>query len=131
MTWGDVQKECPGLTASKLQGIPDGCILFFWASSASFVVEHQAEFWYPFQIIDSEGQNVGQLEGDWSRATDDLQDFVVIGREDWTNDPDSTPRVEALQIHWEDGIAYRVNHAMIEEQAWMEADPVWKLIALM
>ncbi|ROW00490.1 hypothetical protein VSDG_03299 [Cytospora chrysosperma] len=43
VTWSDVEKECPSLTASRVRGIPDGHLLFFWASTATFVVENLLE----------------------------------------------------------------------------------------
>lgn len=41
------------------------------------------------------------------------------------------PYVVALQICWENGIAYRVNIAEFKESDWEAANPVRKLIALM
>lgn len=182
VTWDDVERECPSLTASKMRGIPDGHILFFWASSASLIVgDSRLKNWPATKIKDSKGKEVGdvlgfledipflgrcatavwklglnllrrlhleptsflgrcvaaiwtvtnyfQHRGPWnpSWATYGPQEFVVIGSE--TNEYGTALMV--LQIYWEDGIAYRVNAGKLNEQAWIEANPTWKLIALM
>ena len=60
----------------------------------------------------------------------ELQEFVVIGRRVITELPDIPAVLLALQIRWEDGIAYRLNIAEIKETAWIDANSSWRLTAL-
>ncbi|ROW06748.1 hypothetical protein VMCG_03960 [Cytospora schulzeri] len=128
VTRGDVEREYPELTASKLRDIPDGHILFFWASSASFVVKSPTEPDVRPATNDSKGEDVEHLgeSQDLSRSTHGTQEFVVIGR-----DPERYRELLALQIYWADGVAFRVNSAEFDEWTWRKANPVWKLMALM
>lgn len=59
------------------------------------------------------------------------REFVVIARTELDLMPDSKPILHALQIKWNDGIAYRENIAKIEEEACIRQGSSWKLIALM
>lgn len=97
-------------------------MLFFWAYSAFFMVECSMD---TAMTKDSEGKKAGYITGFTSRAADGQQEFVVIGRSS------GLKKVTALQSCWEDGIAYRTNIVRINEPAWIKANPVRKLIALM
>lgn len=58
LTWDDIQNHCSDLTVSSILGIADGHILFFWASSAFFMVERPRH-------MDTEDENfiLSSLEG--------------------------------------------------------------------
>lgn len=60
-------------------------------------------------------------------------EFIALGRQDLGIEAlrDIYPsRLVAMQIRWEDGVAYRVNLVEVEQAAWEAAGPVCKLIAL-
>lgn len=69
-----------------------------------------------------------------------LQEFIAVGRRVVEDIPGVETMVLAMQIRWVtedvDGrggritVAERVNFGEIEERAWMEASPTWKLVAL-
>ena len=63
-----------------------------------------------------------------------LQEFIAVGRRvvGGIDIPGTPATVLALQIRWDEqtAIAERLNFGEIEEGAWMDAGPRWKLIAL-
>lgn len=149
MIWRNVQHHLPELTEARLQREPEGHILFFWASSAKFIVESPLDldqkrggwstyFGKPSQpsIKDHEGTSIGSLdhmgERHWvqTRQTTGLQEFVAVGRRALQELPGFPAIILALQVRWENGVAERVNIGEIEEAAWIAADPTWKLVAL-
>jgi hypothetical protein len=54
-------------------------------------------------------------------------EFVVIGRWQWKHVPYT---MKTFQIRWQDGIAYKVNHAHSEESHWVKLERKWKLVPL-
>jgi len=198
ITWEDIQNNCPNLTEFKLQRIPDDHVLFFWTSSASFVVERpqfmdsagediaimarnlpnsshapstevtEKGVRTSRELIDDTAENLKDIEAamksneessktrkglvktttdglvvgfvdrmgkehwDSLPSPEGLQEFVVVGRRAVEGMTELyPPYVVALQIYWENGIAYRVNIAEFKESDWKAANPVRKLIALM
>lgn len=92
----------------------------------------------PADVLDKNGQTVGIIErmGHWQQAgsLSGRHEFIALGRQDLGIEELRElfpPKVIAMQIRWEDGIAYRVNIAEIDQAAWEAAEPEWKLIALM
>lgn len=57
-------------------------------------------------------------------------EFIRVGQNQIKLVPDSPVTILALQIRWENGVAYRINLADIEEAAWNEASSSQKLVAL-
>lgn len=58
-------------------------------------------------------------------------DYVAISRRAIEDLPEVPAVIIALQIRWEDDIAYRVTIAETGEEAWKAAMPTKKLIVLM
>jgi hypothetical protein len=168
ITWNDIQKHHPDLTESRLRTVPDGHVIFFWASSAFLIVERpehtgsEAEniAIYGSPILSPESSSIDAVNGivktpraavkstegllvgtvdrmdkeHWnsSPSPSGLQEFVVVGRKEIQEMAEVyPPYVVALQIRWENGIAYRVNVAEFKELDWMKAQPTWKMIPLM
>lgn len=141
-----VQASLPKLNEARLQKIPEGHVIFFWTMSASFRVEApkgilenetqalRGDDEYNANVRDVQGNIIGTLsrmgKSHWSQASvsDGPQTFIEIARR---SVPFSPTYVTALQVRWEDNIAYRVNIADIEEDGWMAANPQRKLVALM
>ncbi|KAF3763016.1 hypothetical protein M406DRAFT_73671 [Cryphonectria parasitica EP155] len=127
--------------------LPDEHLIFFWASTAHFDVplnpeeKHERATFAEYaaakrpSIRDASGLEVGHgtfMSADvWKEFSDSggRAEFVAVARRQIL-DLDLPAIVIALQIRWVDGKARRVNYAEIEEAAWMEAGPEWKLIAL-
>ncbi|KAK4215158.1 heterokaryon incompatibility protein-domain-containing protein [Rhypophila decipiens] len=152
-----VRKHLPTLTDPYLNTTPPGHILFFWSSSVTLRVQKPPDYSLGTDIIGSQGNATAELRGivtlppspDKQIGTVDtmsreyweqtapkpsgLQEFIAVGRRVVTDIPGFPPVVLALQIRWdEEGkVAERVNFGEIDEASWMEAGPVWKLIALM
>lgn len=87
------------------------------------------------EVLDRDGRPVGSActmkHEHWdSYGSFGPAEFAVVGRRLSTEIPDETPNVLALQIERKEGIAYRVNLAVIEESAWIAADPKWALVVL-
>ncbi|KAI0780299.1 heterokaryon incompatibility protein-domain-containing protein [Fomes fomentarius] len=142
----DVIAQYPHLTDNRLSEFPDEHLLFFWTSvvSESFTVpEHKAKVRnfaaygsrsMP-EVLDRDGRAVGSActmkRGHWdSYGCSGPTEFAVVGRRLSAEIPDETPKVLALQIERKEGIAYRVNLAVIEESAWIAAGPKWALVVL-
>lgn len=141
----DISEHLPELTQPRLQEIPDEHALFFWASTAFFeapMSEVEEQQWAMFSdyasakrpvIHDSKGVVVGTrnfvspatVEG----LNSSLAEFIAVARRNIA-ELDFPATVLALQIRWIDGVAQRLNYAEIDEAAWEEANPTWKLIAL-
>lgn len=151
VTWSDIQQQLPSLTADRLRTVTDEHILFFWASSVfldvyrdtgsakdrkrKYVGTHSSS--RPADILDSQGNNVGIIErmGQWQQAeaVSGRYEFIALGRQDLGIEELRDlypPKVVAMQIRWEDGVAYREHIAEIDQAAWDAAQPAWKLIAL-
>lgn len=149
--WSDVQEHLPTLTADRLRAVPDEHILFFWASSVflqvyrdtgtakdrkrKYIGTHSSS--RPADILDSQGNNVGIIErmGQWQQAesVSGRYEFIALGRQDLGIEELRDlypPKVVAMQIRWEDGVAYREHIAEVDQAAWEAAQPTWKLIAL-
>lgn len=152
VTWTDIQQQLPSMTADRLRSVADEHILFFWASSAFFEIDrytgpaagsnrkfvgtHSSS--RPADILDGHGDTVGMMEkmGHWQQAgaLSGRHEFVALGRQDLGIEELRDlypPKIIAMQIGWDKGVAYRVNIAEIEQAAWEAAQPTWKLIALM
>lgn len=147
VSWGDVEQQLPGLTAEKLGRTADGHVLLFWASSVvlqvrrdtgkrRYVGVHSSS--HPAEIVDGDGQRVGVIErmGPWQQAASlaGRHEFVALGRQDLGIDElreQYPPKVMAMQVRWEDGVAHRENLAEVDQAAWAAAQPTWKLVALM
>lgn len=152
VTWIDIQQNLPALTEARIRDVTDEHILFFWASSASFEVaggiksDAQNEEIYNnnlrssqrADIKDHHGDLIGQMEriAHSEQAESVLsgrQEFIALGRQDIGIEElrsEFPPKIVAMQIHWEDDLAYRINIAEIDQEAWEAAQPVWRLIAL-
>lgn len=147
VTWNDVQQQLPSLTADRLRKVPSEHVLFFWASSVflevrrdtdrnrKYVGTHSSS--RPADILDAHGYLVGIMErmGQWQQqgALSGRHEFIALGRQDLGIEELRAlypPKVMAMQIRWEDGVAYRVNMAEIEQAAWEAAKPTCKLVAL-
>lgn len=142
----DISEYLPELTQPRLQEVPDEHVLFFWASTAFFqahmseVEERQLETWSGYAaakrpvIHDLKGVVVGErnfVSSATMRGLDSsLAEFIAVARRKIA-DLDLPATVLTLQIRWVDGVAQRLNYAEIDEIAWEEASPTWKLIALM
>lgn len=139
MTIDDIMSELPSLSESRLQQLPDEHIILFWASSVFFKVRSTAQQDLAQTVIieNEAGISVGT-----AHRTDTPQwkvtggvcpsrcEFIAIGRRCIEELPEYPPIVLALQIVWEDSIAYRVSTAEIDEAAWLDEQPLFKLIAL-
>ncbi|KAK2616001.1 hypothetical protein N8I77_002721 [Diaporthe amygdali] len=142
----DISESLPELTQPRLQEVPDEHVLFFWASTAFFqahmseVEERQLATWSDYAaakrpvIHDLKGVVVGErnfVSSATMRGLDSsLAEFIAVARRKIA-DLDLPATVLALQIRWVAGVAQRLNYAEIDEVAWEEASPTWKLIALM
>ncbi|OOF97382.1 hypothetical protein ASPCADRAFT_166162 [Aspergillus carbonarius ITEM 5010] len=118
----------------NLEETPDTLYLFFWASSARFTLRPRNTS----PICQSEVVNAdGVVIGETGKAVHDDEgchctietphEFIVIAsrRNQFTE-----AMLLVFQVEWWEGIAYRVNIAEIEENAWVRASPVWKLIVM-
>lgn len=74
--------------------------------------------------------NVNKMDSDYGLEEGGrLCEFVAVARRQV---PEFPAVVVALQVRWEDGVAYRVNVGGIAEETWMEVQRrAWKLVALM
>ncbi|KAL1873204.1 hypothetical protein Daus18300_004024 [Diaporthe australafricana] len=142
----DISEYLPELTQTRLQEIPDEHVLFFWASTAFFeapmsmVEEQQLPTWSNFSfakrpvIRDLKGVIVGERNFASPATMKELDtshaEFISVARRKIA-ELDLPANILALQIRWVDGVAQRLNYAEIDEAAWEEASPTWKLIALM
>ena len=141
VTWEDIERNLPQLTTNRLRSVPDGHLVFFWASSVFFTVERPNDEkepsvtkWYQSKpsVKNCRGEYVGTVDRmDEFPPENEPQEFIMIGRRAIKEIPDFPAVVLALQICWENGIAYRLNIAEIQETAWRNARPSRKLIALM
>ncbi|KAL9622769.1 MAG: hypothetical protein Q9160_002887 [Pyrenula sp. 1 TL-2023] len=151
----DVQFELPELYGQRLQKLPEEHVVFFWASSVTLYLDttgysqdakpskvndgHQNP--RP-NVFDANGRAVGSIGMTETEHRKDQNcyvsttaakstEFVAVARRSIPELPEFPSIVLALQIVWEGGIANRVSIAEIEEAAWMNAEPTWKLVALM
>jgi len=141
-----VKAELPNLTEDVLKGYADEYLLFFWAESAFLemvapdpdtigkTTRDIMRIGFPI-IMNSLGEEIGTAESinkhHWQdKANSGWSEFIAIGRRCVADIPDTPTIVIALQIRWENGVAYRGNIAEINEDAWLDASPTLKLIAL-
>ncbi|KAH8879087.1 HET-domain-containing protein [Thozetella sp. PMI_491] len=142
----DLETHHPQL-AKRLNSIPDSLLIFFWASTAVL------DLWGR-QILNHDGEVIGETK--WNEDPSDVEagsgldpdshplalpplvlthndlwmrkaEFVVIGRWQWKHVPYT---MKTFQIRWHEGIAYKVNHADIEERDWVKLKTEWKLVPL-
>lgn len=139
VTTEDVMSELPELTEVRLQQLPDEHVILFWASRAFFNVRSTAQQYLEqnLNVVNAAGDSVGTVHKtetpQWKLIGGDgptCCEFVAVGRRCIAELPEFPPIVLALQIVWEDAIAYRVSTAEIDEAAWLDAQPQWKLVAL-
>jgi hypothetical protein len=160
LSLSDVQKHLPLLTESKLREWPDEYLIFFWASSASFTIELLDPSTLPAPspgsrkkprdwrkeaspvIKDAHGKIVGKAERmhkeHWAtKENSGENEFIVVAVRPGIPElaelgAEYRPRVVAMQIRRdkETGVAYRVHIAEIDQDAWLDAKPTLKLIAL-
>jgi hypothetical protein len=141
VTVKDIMSELPDMTESRLTELPEKSIIFFWASSTLFninLTEKQVNRENKLDVLNAARHTVGSVRKtetpQWKairRGDVSCCEFIAIGRRCIPEIPDIPPQVLALQIVWEDSIAYRVSIAEIDEQAWLNTNPQWKLIAMM
>jgi len=146
ITFAHVKKELPNLTEDVLKGFADEYLLFFWAESAFLemlapdpdtvgqTTRDIMRIGFPI-IMNSSGKEIGTAESInkhyWQdKANSGWTEFIAIGRRCVADIPDTPTMIIALQIRWENGVAYRVNIAEINEDAWLDASPTLKSIAL-
>ncbi|PYI07227.1 hypothetical protein BO78DRAFT_429049 [Aspergillus sclerotiicarbonarius CBS 121057] len=122
-----------------LNQTPDTLYLIFWTSSARFTLRPRTTSpIYQSDIVDSNGIIIGETGKTLLHTVNETQpqpqpqtktshEFIVLAsrRNQFT-----TPTLLTLQIKWRAGIAYRINYAEIDEDAWIRASPVWKLVVL-
>lgn len=144
----DISQHLPKLTQARLQEIPDEHVLFFWASTAFFsaplsdVEEQQRATWADYVFVSDKRPIIRNLKGivvgerNFASPatmegldTNSPTEFIAVARREIA-ELDFPATVLALQIKWVDGVAQRLNYAEMNEAAWEEASPEWKLIAL-
>lgn len=150
----DISEQIAELTRSRLEDTPDDQLVLFWTESAMFCLSPPnklavndgasyhpwtlATYDYRFRhVLDKHGAAVGKTSGSdgaapkymgESPSTQDVNhEFILLASQAPDGHP---PKKVALQIERRDGIAYRVNVAEIDEDAWRAAAPQKKLIAL-
>jgi hypothetical protein len=140
VTTEDIMSDLSELNEDRLQQLPDEHIIFFWASRVFFNIRStEQRYWeQTLNVVTAAGDSVGTVHKaetpQWKLGGGDHStccEFVAVGRRWIAELPEFPPVVLALQIVWEDSIAYRVSTAEIDEVAWLNAQPQWKLIALM
>lgn len=136
----DVMSELPELTEVRLQQLPDEHVIFFWVRRAFFNVSSTKQQYLEqtLNVVNAAGDSVGTVQKtetpQWKLIGGDRPtccEFAAVGRRYMAELPEFPPIVLALQIVWEDSIAYRVSTAEIDEAAWLDAQPQWKPVALM
>ncbi|KAF7517166.1 hypothetical protein G7054_g13896 [Neopestalotiopsis clavispora] len=141
VTVKDIMSELPDLTEVRLRELPEKSLILFWASKARFDVDiRSSELKYEnnLDILNASGETVGCVRRtetpQWSPTGKENVlscEFIAIARRCIGEFPEFPPQVLALQVVWEDSIAYRISIAEIDERAWLDAKPQWKLIAMM
>ncbi|KAK4186780.1 heterokaryon incompatibility protein-domain-containing protein [Podospora australis] len=150
-SWKDIHDHLPHLDERRLSEIPDEHLLFFWTTSAHFAIEYRADVASETTEVRDDSDtslvepdlkikdDAGTIIGAMKRVTQDLpadpgqkEEFIAIGRRQIPDLPmlDCPAHVVVMQIRWENGLAQRLNVADIEEDAWLRAAPVEKLIVL-
>lgn len=141
----DVYKNVPELTLERLHDMPDDQLLFFWAESAHFLVSGPIKIiaWFPTNkslekrytkyyrnITDLDGNPVGKT-ATCDEISDDEEgeagvcEFILIAS---NRPPEYTHQKVTMQIKRQGGIAYRVNIADIQADAWSKAKATRTLI---
>ena len=151
ITLSTIQTNLPSITLETLLSTPENHILFFWTASAFFAIDEPPRLintqdfrWEKHYFRDEDprshlrcrktGKVVGSMDNmgptHWRSIDKTIEawEFVRLGHVQL--DAGSPVTILALQIRWEDGVAYRMNLAEIEEVAWDEALPIQKLVAL-
>ncbi len=143
----DVPNNVPELTLERLHDMPDDQLLFFWTESARFLVSGLTETtpWfstnkrhrktytkYYRNITDCNGNHIGKTatcDGipDDEEIKSGVCEFILIAN---NRPPAYAHQKVAMQIKRRGGIAYRVNIADIQADAWSRAELTWSLIAL-
>jgi len=145
----DVDKYLP---TSNLSTFADEYVLFFWTESAFFTIDQSsipkvtkdatindfsAYANEPRPILrDHVGKEAGTVckmaPQHWEsyKNKNGPEEFILVGRRSIPEIPEILPVILAMQIEWIEGVAYRVNMAEIREDAWLEAGPERKLIAM-
>ncbi|KAF2996751.1 hypothetical protein E8E14_001693 [Neopestalotiopsis sp. 37M] len=141
VTLQDIMSELPDLTEVRLRELPENSLILFWASKAHFDVNiRSSELKYEnnLDILNASGETVGCVRRtetpQWSPTGNGNVlscEFIAIARRCIAEFPGFPPQVLALQVVWEDSIAYRISIAEIDERAWLDTNPQWKLIAMM
>lgn len=129
----DIKEHYPEFYDTKLETSPDMQLLFFWTSSAKFMLTSPdgAKGASPYNIIDSQETIVGSVGGNspedkegWIKNAG-LQEFIVIGSR---RNQFAEPTLITLQIERINGVARRINYAEIMENAWLRASYTWTLL---
>jgi hypothetical protein len=133
-----VKNELPDLTKDRLQQLPNEHIVFFWASTAFLRVKPTGQQERTLDVVSVVGDSVGTVRRtespQWKLNGGDHPtccEFVAVGRRYIEDLPQFPPIILALMVVWEDSIAYRVSTAEINEEAWIDQQPQWKLVAMM
>lgn len=144
----DVPNQVPELRLERLQDMADDQLLFFWAESARFVVSGPTKKWtrrvsesktseriytrYHRIISDCGGNQIGHTVdcngiSDDEEAESGVCEFILLANH---RPPTDRHQRVTMQIKRRDGIAYRVNIADIQPDAWSGAELTRTLIAL-
>jgi len=54
-----------------------------------------------------------------------VRDIIIVGRS-----IELKNYLNAIIVHWRDGIAYRVGHTLVSEENWIRCDRTWRLVTL-
>jgi hypothetical protein len=139
VTLSDVSIHYPNFRIS--QDRTADSILFFWASSAKFMLGWEGDprtHGFPCLYDAKTGESAGimmQPNTDWwmKRGFEGkVYEFLLLSTMSGGDEPDEDDgeeTVQVMQIEWKDGLAYRLNVGSMKESEWMRARPVWKLVA--
>jgi hypothetical protein len=114
-----------------LEDITNETILFFWASSAMLTVRGS-------NMFDKAGKQIGMMIGKRHHPYPELrsepreEEFIAVERHGSSmyEKYDYKAMVGVLWIERKDGIAYRIDSGEAEEEKWVKAERIWKLIPL-
>ncbi|KAL8372218.1 hypothetical protein RB595_001828 [Gaeumannomyces hyphopodioides] len=136
VTLQDIHQHYPQLGGSAgLNNIPDNQMIFFWAECAYFKISARLDVGRGIFMrfaYDANGVNVGRI----SPCREDTQEedaatthrrFVLLATSMQTSIP-SEKIVLMLQLR--DGVWYRSDMAVIEEDGWLSANPKRELVGL-